>query len=119
MKAGERMDVTGVDGTVNVASSPAAEPDDLDRWAQQRDVAEDNSASSRYVNRDVVGYSDLDDYGTWKQEPDYGNVWVPNDVGPDWAPYSNGYWSWVGPWGWTWVGYEPWGFAPYHYGRWN
>ena len=119
VKAGERVDVTGVDGNVKVASSPAAELDDLDRWAQQRDVAEDNSASSRYVNRDVVGYSDLDDYGTWKQEPDYGNVWVPNDVGPDWAPYSNGYWTWVGPWGWTWVGYEPWGFAPYHYGRWN
>src|SRR6266700_4207667 len=30
-----------------------------------------------------------------------------------------GYWDWVGPWGWTWVDYSPWGFAPYHYGRWN
>src|SRR5256885_9992154 len=22
-------------------------------------------------------------------------------------------------WGWTWVDYSPWGFSPYHYGRWN
>lgn len=119
VKAGERYDVTGVDGSVQVNSAAAVAPDDLDKWAQQRDIAEDNSASSRYVNRDVVGYNDLDDYGTWKQEPDYGNVWVPNNVPPDWAPYSNGYWSYVGPWGWTWVDYAPWGFAPYHYGRWN
>jgi len=119
VNAGERYDVTGTDGSVAVNSASAAEPDALDRWAQQRDVAEDNSASSRYVNRDVVGYGDLDDYGTWKQEPDTGNVWVPNNVPPDWAPYSNGYWSYVAPWGWTWVDYAPWGFAPFHYGRWN
>ena len=25
---------------------------------------------------------------------------------------------WVAPYGWTWVGDEPWGWAPYHYGRW-
>ncbi len=24
----------------------------------------------------------------------------------------------VAPWGWTWVDAEPWGFAPFHYGRW-
>jgi len=119
VKAGERIDATGTEGNVKVSSGPARDIDDLDRWAQERDLAEENSASAKYVNRDTVGYGDLDDYGTWKQEPDYGNVWVPNDVPQDWAPYSNGYWSYVGPWGWTWVGYEPWGFTPYHYGRWN
>ena len=116
--AGQHFDVSGAEGNVNVAPASTVEPDNLDRWAQQRDVGEDNSASSRYVNRDVVGYNDLDDYGTWKQEPDYGNVWTPNNVPQDWAPYSNGYWSYVGPWGWTWVDYAPWGFAPFHYGRW-
>jgi hypothetical protein len=25
---------------------------------------------------------------------------------------------WVEPWGWTWVESEPWGFCPFHYGRW-
>ena len=119
VSAGQHADVTGVDGSVQISTSSAPQLDALDQWAQQRDLAEDNSVSSKYVNRDVVGYSDLDDYGTWKEEPDYGNVWVPNNVAPGWAPYSNGYWNWVGPWGWTWVDYSPWGFAPYHYGRWN
>ena len=36
----------------------------------------------------------------------------------DWAPYSHGHWGWVQPWGWTWVDDAPWGFAPFHYGRW-
>jgi hypothetical protein len=119
VKTGERFDVTGTEGNTKVVNAPAPEPDALDQWAQQRDLGEDNSTSGRYVNRDTVGYSDLDDYGTWREEPTYGHVWVPNEVGPDWAPYSNGYWSYVGPWGWTWVDYSPWGFAPYHYGRWN
>ena len=25
---------------------------------------------------------------------------------------------WEEGFGWTWLGYEPWGWAPYHYGRW-
>jgi hypothetical protein len=118
VKAGERVDVTGASGSVKVSTGAGAGPDALDQWAQQRDIGEDNSPSAKYVNRDTVGYSDLDDYGTWKQDPTYGNVWTPNGVGPDWAPYSNGNWAYVAPWGWTWVGAEPWGFAPYHYGRW-
>ena len=119
LNSGERGDVSGTDQNVKYIPGTASEPDDLDRWAQERDIREDNSASARYVSRDTVGYSDLDDYGTWKEEPEVGNVWVPNNEPPDWAPYSDGSWSYVGPWGWTWVGAEPWGFAPYHYGRWN
>ncbi|HET6931811.1 MAG TPA: DUF6600 domain-containing protein [Candidatus Acidoferrum sp.] len=119
LNPGERGDVSGTDQNVQYIPGSASEPDALDRWAQERNIKEDQSPSARYVNRDTVGYSDLDDYGTWKQEPEVGNVWVPNNVSPDWAPYSDGNWAYVAPWGWTWVGYEPWGFAPYHYGRWN
>ena len=119
VKAGERVDVTGLEGNVKVSTGSAPGPDTLDQWAQQRDLGEDNSASAKYVNRDTVGYSDLDDYGSWKQDDTYGNVWVPNNEPSDWAPYSNGNWAYVAPWGWSWVGYEPWGFAPYHYGRWR
>src|SRR4029453_15692065 len=35
-----------------------------------------------------------------------------------WAPYRSGQWRWVRPWGWTWVDQAPWGYAPFHYGRW-
>jgi len=115
--AGEQAELNGVDEPqFNVGPAPA--PDDLDRWASDRDLKEEHSTSSRYMSRDVPGYSDLDDYGSWREEPDYGPVWYPSTVAVGWAPYSYGYWNWVGPWGWSWVGYEPWGFAPYHYGRW-
>jgi hypothetical protein len=116
--AGERAEFTGTDN-IQYKTEAAPGPDGLDSWAEQRDLREENSDSAKYVSRDTVGYSDLDDNGTWSQTPDNGPVWYPNDVSPDWAPYSEGNWDYVGPWGWTWVGYEPWGFAPYHYGRWN
>src|SRR6266700_3271457 len=116
--SGERAEFTGTDNIEsNINRAPG--PDGLDRWAAERDLKEDNSVSGKYVSRDMDGYSDLDDNGTWSDVPEYGHVWYPNEVPPDWAPYSYGYWNWVGPWGWTWVDYSPWGFAPYHYGRWN
>lgn len=115
--AGDLAEFNGVDNPEYHVSRASA-PDDLDRWAADRDLKEEHSVSARYVSRDTPGYSDLDDYGTWDEEPDYGAVWYPRSVAVDWAPYSYGYWNWVGPWGWTWVDYSPWGFAPYHYGRW-
>jgi hypothetical protein len=118
VKAGERGEFNGSQD-VRYSVSPAPGPDTFDRWSESRDLKEDNSVSAKYVSRDTVGYSDLDDNGTWSEEPEYGHVWYPNAVDPGWAPYSYGYWSYVGPWGWTWVDYSPWGYAPFHYGRWN
>ena len=92
--------------------------DDFDRFCHSRDDREERADSARYVSRDVIGYEDLDDYGEWRNVPDYGNVWFPNRVASGWAPYRNGHWTWIEPWGWTWVEDEPWGFAPFHYGRW-
>jgi len=83
-----------------------------------RDRRADESVSARYVAPGTVGYEDLDEYGTWRQTPEYGAVWVPTSVSPGWAPYSYGHWAWIDPWGWTWVDNYPWGFAPFHYGRW-
>jgi len=115
--SGERAEFNGMDNIeYNIDRAPG--PDGLDRWAQDRDLKEDDSVAARYVSRDMVGYDDLDDYGSWRDEPEYGHVWYPREVAVGWAPYSYGYWNWVGPWGWTWVDYSPWGFAPYHYGRW-
>ena len=93
-------------------------PDDLDRWSMERDRHLEYAASRRYVNPDVPGYDDLDDYGAWTPTPDYGPMWFPRDVDDDWQPYTNGYWAYVQPWGYTWVDAEPWGYAPFHYGRW-
>jgi hypothetical protein len=117
LKAGDRGEFNGTED-VRYSISPAPGPDSFDRWAESRDRKEDDSLSARYVSRGTVGYSDLDDYGTWDEAPEYGHVWYPAVVDAGWAPYSYGYWSYVGPWGWTWVDYAPWGYAPFHYGRW-
>jgi hypothetical protein len=69
------------------------------------------------VVQQMTGYGDLAAYGTWRTDPQYGQIWYPQ-VAAGWVPYRDGYWAWVDPWGWTWVDYEPWGFAPFHYGRW-
>ena len=106
------------DGTsLNHDIAEAPPYDGFDGWCAVRDKREDSSLSARYVAPGVVGYEDLDDYGTWREEPTYGHVWVPV-VAPGWAPYAYGHWIWVEPWGWTWVDDAPWGYAPFHYGRW-
>ncbi len=96
---------------------PAA--DDFDRWTYDRARRWENSATARYVSPDMIGYQDLDDYGTWLVDASYGNVWVPNRVSAGWAPYRDGHWTWIDPWGWTWVDDAPWGFTVSHYGRWT
>jgi hypothetical protein len=114
---GQRYRFSGTDlqDAALVAPSP---PDVIERYAQDRERRHDRVASARYVSADVIGVEDLDSYGSWTSVADYGNVWVPRDVPANWAPYRNGHWTWIDPWGWTWVDDAPWGFAPFHYGRW-
>ena len=63
-------------------------------------------------------YGELSSSGRWVSVPTYGWVWYPYDVAPGWRPYGDGYWDY-GPRGYFWVSNESWGWAPYHYGRWN
>ena len=116
---GQRAVFNGTDDVQSEIVPHAPPPDGLDKWSNDRDLGEQNSVSQRYVPQDMPGTQDLDNNGTWSQDGDNGPVWYPSEVPSDWAPYSNGYWSYVGPWGWTWVDYAPWGFAPFHYGRWG
>ena len=78
----------------------------------------ERAESRRYVSSGVIGYQDLDDHGRWRDDPEYGHVWVPTYVAASWAPYRYGRCAYVQPWGWTWIDDAPWGFAPFHYGRW-
>jgi len=115
--AREQAVVAGQDqAQYHVYAAPAY--DEFDNWSLARDRRASRFRSSRYVSPYVVGYEDLDEYGSWRNVPQYGNCWVPRNVPAGWAPYHNGHWAWVDPWGWSWVDDEPWGFAPYHYGRW-
>ncbi len=60
----------------------------------------------------------LSPYGRWFDHPAYGRIWQPAGIGPDWQPYTDGYWAYMDDDTWLWVANEPWGWAPYHYGRW-
>ncbi|VTP92638.1 DUF6600 domain-containing protein [Sphingobacterium daejeonense] len=53
------------------------------------------------VDYDVF-HEELDPYGDWDYDDEYGNVWYPNE-GRDFRPYStNGYWT-MTEYGNTWV----------------
>jgi hypothetical protein len=101
-----------------VARIEHAAPDAFVEWCAARDYHAEGLAAARYVSPQMTGYADLDHYGGWQGNPQYGEVWYPSQVPADWAPYRDGRWIWVQPWGWTWVDQQPWGFAPFHYGRW-
>jgi len=103
--------------------------DDFDGWVEAREAT--YRVRDRYA--DDPGYSaeayeavpsevrpyygELSQYGRWAYTVDYGYVWYPSGVSVSWRPYYDGYWDY-GPYGYFWVSYEPWGWAPYHYGRW-
>jgi hypothetical protein len=108
---------TGTD-SLNADIQPLPDEDDFDHWCTEREMRAEHAPARRYVSDDVIGYEDLDDYGGWRPEPEYGTVWFPHTTMVGWAPYRFGHWVWVSPWGWTWVDDAPWGFAPFHYGRW-
>jgi hypothetical protein len=108
---------TGTD-QLNYDAGRIQQDDGFDNWAVARDQTEDSSDSANYVSRDMTGYEDLDQYGSWNYVAGYGTVWQPAGIPVGWAPYRFGHWTWIGPWGWTWVEDERWGFAPFHYGRW-
>jgi hypothetical protein len=99
-------------------STERAGSDAFVQWCTAHDYQENRLASPHYVSAQMTGYSDLDPYGNWQSNPQYGQVWYPSQTPADWAPYRDGRWIWVAPWGWTWVDQQPWGFAPFHYGRW-
>lgn len=95
-----------------------AAPTALDEWALRRDSAPRTAVATRYVSTYMTGYEDLDANGDWASDATYGVVWYPRHVQVGWVPYRYGRWRWMAPWGWTWVDDAPWGFAPFHYGRW-
>jgi hypothetical protein len=94
--------------------------DAFQRWNNDRDRRAAQAAvnTQRFVSPEMTGVAELDRYGRWENNSEYGSIWVPTTVAANWAPYRYGHWVWVNPWGWTWVDDAPWGFAPFHYGRW-
>ncbi|MCX6552965.1 MAG: FecR family protein [Acidobacteria bacterium] len=93
--------------------------DPFDQWSAARRGAQTATVSVQYLPSDLTVYaSTFDRYGTWRDEPGYGQVWYPS-VAADWRPYSVGYWRDYPAWGSFWIGNDPWGWPTHHYGRWG
>jgi hypothetical protein len=119
LNAGDYLDVVDANAAYNIVGLPR--PDRWDTWNLNRDEILDNAGrnGARHLPANVALVADdLDQYGSWHNDGQYGWVWVPRNVDPDWRPYRAGHWTWVEPFGWTWVSTESWGWAPYHYGAW-
>jgi hypothetical protein len=118
---GQTLIAQGPASNPSISTSGAPAYDSFDTFDNSRDQYEESpgiAASAPYVNQDIVGVDDLGPYGSWTDDPTYGEVWVPADQNDNWAPYQDGQWVWEPGYGWTWVASEPWGWAPYHYGSW-
>ncbi|MEO6850333.1 MAG: DUF6600 domain-containing protein, partial [Mucilaginibacter sp.] len=78
---------------------------------------QNSKAQDDYIS-DQEFYDNLQPYGTWVSDPEYGNVWIP-DAEEGFRPYATqGHWV-VTDYGNTWVSDYPWGWATFHYGRWK
>ncbi len=123
LTAGQRIRLHGGDpamgATLYTEPLALADADALDSFSGTRDSAYSSGtdAISGYVSPDTVGGADLAGAGAWDASDD-GPIWYPV-VATGWRPYCDGHWRYLRPWGWTWIGNEPWGFAPFHYGRWT
>jgi FecR protein len=120
LRTGDYLDLANA----NTAYDPRPLPreDDWDKWNDERDNALDTDSrrpSHEYLPANIsIVANNLDDYGTWHDDGEYGHVWCPRVEDAGWRPYYHGHWTWVNPFGWTWVSDEAWGWAPYHYGTW-
>jgi hypothetical protein len=113
--AGSRLVISGSDSLL--AEVEPARDDEFVRWCRAQEPRERKVAAAR-VSAAMTGVEELSEHGSWTTVSRYGAVWFPRSVSADWAPYRTGRWIWIEPWGWNWVDDQPWGFAPFHYGRW-
>lgn len=115
--AGERLSPGGA-APVVATTEPAA-ADEFADWCRAHAVDDARLAAPYFVSPETTGYAELDAAGSWRASSQYGEVWQPAALPAGWAPYRDGHWRWLRPWGWSWVADEPWGFATSHYGRWR
>jgi len=98
----------------------AAVDDPFDRFNSDREAKTHRTLARRYLSGELEDFEgELDEYGDWVENDEFGYVWVPRNMGLDWRPYYWGRWSWLPMAGWSWLPYESWGWSTYHYGRWH
>lgn len=118
VEAGERV-LISPDGMTEYGPLEVASMDEFDKWNEERDIALSKYRRPEYIDEDIVGAEDLDDYGEWVYVKRYRTyAWHPHVV-EVWRPYYHGRWYYSGCHGWIWISEEPWGYATHHYGSWD
>jgi uncharacterized membrane protein YgcG len=124
LPAGDEVGIQGQPPAQYDPNNPA-DPANQNVVYPPADLGPDNEIAQSYDDGyDPQAYtqfqSALAPYGSWYDDPTYGNVWSPyaSTVGADFMPYAScGHWL-MSEYGWTWVSDLSWGWAPFHYGRW-
>ncbi len=107
------------DNGYNNSQQPPADQQNQQPQDDQGNATTDQNGQYDQSQGDVdfdTFYDDLSPYGTWDNDPSYGQVWICNE--PGFVPYySGGNWAYTDA-GWAWNSSYDWGWAPFHYGRW-
>ena len=114
LQAGRALEVTGQGEPFEPV---LAQVDAFTAWLTLVEQSEPPTAGVTPIP-ELTGVEQLERHGRWETHPEIGTVWYPISVRQDWEPYRHGRWVWVSRRGWTWFEDAPWGFAPFHYGRW-
>ena len=105
-------------GPADPALAPAPDDDDEDRAEAPQAPGTPAGPTAGVTDTEID--TALDGYGQWIETDDYGQVWRPDatGVGVDFTPYeSGGSWAYSDA-GWAFACDYPWGWLPFHYGRW-
>ena len=118
VRAGERAYASAGLAPSYAYTYNSANWDAFDRWSESRRDTR-LGVSAQYLPEDVRPYSStFDEYGSWQNEPTYGQVWYPR-VAAGWRPYYYGRWASYPRYGWTWIGADAFAWPTHHYGRWG
>ncbi len=118
---------SGLDATTSLAATPANAapadavtpgPEDAGLTLPVASAPAEMASAAAPV---TTFYQDLSPYGSWLQIADYGWCWQPSVavINTGWRPYADrGRWVWTDC-GWYWQSDYSWGWAAFHYGRWQ
>ena len=84
---------TGQSATLYAGYDPQfqdAQDTAIDDWARER-LRDERSEAAPPMLEGMTGAADLGRYGDFVETPQFGTVWFPRDVDPDWAPYREGH----------------------------
>ena len=127
LRAGMATEVIGGAAPVGPRPYNSFLTDTFDRWVAER---QSNSAANLDLTAAAIAihealpapvqpyFRELSLNGIWVRNEHFGYAWVPQVSEPAWRPYRQGHWG-HGQRGYFWISHEPWGWAPYHYGRWT